>query len=427
MIGRERRDSRGSLNGTSEAIGYARAAVETDGLYDRYEGIFEAIEAPFAFVDLDALRANAAEMLGRASPKPIRVASKSVRCREVLTKIAEIDDRYRGLLCLTLREALFLAGHGFRDLVVAYPTTDRHAIAELGRLAMADPDAAPTLMVDDAVQLDLIESAADAGGAPIKVAIDIDLGWHALRGAIQVGPKRSPIRDEAAARRLAAEIVARPGLTLDGLMAYEGQIAGVGDATPGAGLRNLAIRRMQQRSLADVRDRRAAIAVAVREIAPLRFVNGGGTGSLELTAAEPAVTELAAGSGFYAPVLFDHYSRFTLTPAAAFALPVVRRPAPGVVTALGGGYLASGAATADRLPEPFLPAGLHLDRHEGAGEAQTPLLGEPALHLRIGDRVYMRHAKAGELCERFNSLYLISGDEIVAEAPTYRGDGQAFL
>jgi len=282
-------------------------------------------------------------------------------------------------------------------------------------------------MVDDAVQLDLIESAADAGGAPIKVAIDIDLGWHALRGAIQVGPKRSPIRDEAAARRLAAEIVARPGLTLDGLMAYEGQIAGVGDATPGAGLRNLAIRRMQQRSLADVRDRRAAIAVAVREIAPLRFVNGGGTGSLELTAAEPAVTELAAGSGFYAPVLFDHYSRFTLTPAAAFALPVVRRPAPGVVTALGGGYLASGAATADRLPEPFLPAGLRLDRHEGAGEAQTPLLGEPALHLRIGDRVYMRHAKAGELCERFNSLYLISGDEIVAEAPTYRGDGQAFL
>jgi D-serine deaminase-like pyridoxal phosphate-dependent protein len=165
----------------------------------------------------------------------------------------------------------------------------------------------------------------------------------------------------------------------------------------------------------------------VREVAPLRFVNGGGTGSLELTAAEQAVTELAAGSGFYAPVLFDHYSRFTLTPAAAFALPVVRRSAPGVVTALGGGYVASGAPAADRLPEPFLPAGLHLDRSEGAGEAQTPLLGEPALRLRIGDRVYMRHAKAGELCERFNTLYLISGEEIVAEAPTYRGDGQAFL
>jgi D-serine deaminase-like pyridoxal phosphate-dependent protein len=401
--------------------------VETDALYERYEGIFEAIEAPFAFVDLDALEANAAEMLGRASPKPIRVASKSVRCREVLRRVAEIDDRYRGVLCLTLQEAQFLAGHGFRDLVVAYPTTDRHAISELGRLATTDPEATPTLMVDDPVQLDLIESAAGSGGAPIKVAIDIDLGWHALRGTLQIGPKRSPIRDPPAARRLAEEIVARPGLELDGLMAYEGQIAGVGDATPGSSLRNLAIRRMQERSLADVRERRAAIVSAVREVAPLRFVNGGGTGSLELTAAEDAVTELAAGSGFFAPVLFDHYSRFTLTPAAAFALPVVRRPAPGVVTALGGGYVASGAPAADRLPEPFLPEGLHLDRNEGAGEAQTPLLGERALRLRIGDRVYMRHAKAGELCERFNTLYLISGEEIVAETPTYRGEGKAFL
>ncbi len=166
---------------------------------------------------------------------------------------------------------------------------------------------------------------------------------------------------------------------------------------------------MQKRSAAELRERRAAVVAAVEQVAPLRFVNGGGTGSLELTAAEPAVTELAAGSGFYAPVLFDHYSRFRLTPAAFFTVPVVRRAAPGSATALGGGYVASGAPAADRLPEPYLPEGLHLDRSEGAGEAQTPLLGESALRLRIGDRVYMRHAKAGELCERFNTLYLVAG------------------
>ncbi len=408
-------------------IGYARATVSGERLYERYETIFEGIEAPFAFVDLDALEANAAEMLERGADKPIRIASKSVRCREVLARAAALDERFRGTLCLTLPEALFLHSHGFRDLVVAYPTTDRRAIAGLAEVAAADPDGAPTLMVDDAVQLDLIEGAAGVGEVTIKVAIDVDVGWHTLGGAVQIGPKRSPIRDAASAGRLAGEILSRPGLELDGLMAYEGQIAGVGDATPGSALRNLAIRGMQKRSLADVRERRAEIAAAVGEIAPLRFVNGGGTGSLGLTAAEDAVTELAAGSGFYAPVLFDHYSRFTLTPAAAFAIPVVRRPAPGVVTALGGGYVASGAPAADRLPEPFLPEGLRLDSSEGAGEAQTPLLGESALRLRIGDRVYMRHAKAGELCERFNSLYLIAGDEIVSEAPTYRGDGKAFL
>ena len=160
---------------------------------------------------------------------------------------------------------------------------------------------------------------------------------------------------------------------------------------------------------------------------PLDFVNGGGTGSIEKTTAEDAVTEIGAGSGLYQPVLFDSYLGFSGRPAALFALPVVRRPGPGVVTALGGGYLASGPANRARLPSPYLPAGLRLDAREGAGEVQTPLLGAAADRLRIGDRVWFRHAKAGELCERFSELHLIEGTVVVATAPTYRGEGQAFL
>jgi len=398
-----------------------------DALYDRYEAIFEGIEAPFAFVDLDALAENAESMLARAAGKPIRVASKSVRCREVLDLVDERWDGYRGLLCFTVDEAVMLAESGRRDLVVAYPSVNRQAISRLAEIAHEDPTAAPVLMVDEASQLDLIEGCVGAGPTPVPVAIDIDVGYHAFRGALQAGPKRSPIRAAAAARQFAEEIASRPGVELVGLMAYEGQVAGVGDAAPGHALRNLAIKRMQRASMAEIGERRAAIVAAVSEVGPLRFVNGGGTGSLELTAREAAVTELAAGSGFFAPALFDDYSRFSLRPAAGFALPIVRRAAAGVATALGGGYVASGAAGADRLPAPWLPAGLHLDRMEGAGEVQTPLLGEPAVRLRVGDRVYMRHAKAGELCERFNSLYLVEGSSIVSEAPTYRGDGHAFL
>ena len=403
------------------------SAASDDALHDRYEAIFEGIEAPFAFVDIEALAANSDAMLARAGGKPIRVASKSVRCRDVLDRIDASDERFRGLLCFTLPEALMLAEAGRRDLVVAYPTVDRHAISRLAELAHSDPEAAPVLMVDEAAQLDLIEGSVGGGPTPIPVAVDIDVGYRALRGAVQAGPKRSPIRTPAAARRFAEEIASRPGLELVGLMAYEGQVAGVGDDAPGHALRNLGIRRMQRASMAEIAERRAEIVTAVTAVKPLRFVNGGGTGSLELTTREEAVTELAAGSGFYAPTLFDAYSRFSLRPAAGFALPIVRRPAPGCVTALGGGYVASGAAGDDRLPEPWLPPGLHLDRHEGAGEVQTPLLGESALRLRVGDRVYMRHAKAGELCERFDRLYLVEGDAIVAEAPTYRGEGHAFL
>jgi D-serine deaminase-like pyridoxal phosphate-dependent protein len=162
-------------------------------------------------------------------------------------------------------------------------------------------------------------------------------------------------------------------------------------------------------------------------VVPLEFVNGGGTGSLRSTARETAVTELAAGSGLYSPTLFDTYRAFRLRPAAMFALPVVRRPGPGVVTVLGGGYLASGPGDAARLPTPYLPSGLHLDGQEGAGEVQTPVLGAPADALGVGDRVYFRHAKAGELCERFDRLYLVEGERVVEEVPTYRGEGRCFL
>ena len=401
--------------------------MDDSALYDRYEAIFEGIEPPFAFVDLDALAANADSMLERAGSKPIRVASKSVRCREVLSLVAGRDERFKGILGYTVPEALMLAAAGHRDIVVAYPSASRHAISELAELTSSDPETKVTLIVDEAPQLDLIEGAVGRGLTPIRVAIDVDVGFSTLRGAVRIGPKRSPLRTPAAARKLAEDIASRPGLALDGLLAYEGQVAGVGDAAPGKALRNFGIRRMQRASMAEIGERRAAIVAAVEEVAPLRFVNGGGTGSLELTAAEDAVTELAAGSGFYAPALFDSYSRFTLTPAAGFAVPIVRRPDTAIATAMGGGYVASGPPGADRLPSPWLPPGLRLDRLEGAGEVQTPLLGESAVRLKVGNRVYMRHAKAGELCEHFNSLLLVEGDSIVAEAPTYRGEGFAFV
>jgi D-serine deaminase-like pyridoxal phosphate-dependent protein len=265
------------------------------------------------------------------------------------------------------------------------------------------------------------------------VCIDIDAGWRALGGRLRVGAKRSPLHSAREAAGLARAILERQGLRLVGIMAYEAQIAGVGDTPPGNPLRGRAIRLVQERSARELAGRRAAIVMAVERVladagAPaLEFVNGGGTGSLERTAAEPLVTEVAAGSGLYGPTLFDAYSAFTPRPAAMFALPIVRRPGPGVVTALGGGYLASGSGDGARLPSPHLPSGLRLDGQEGAGEVQTPLLGAAADDLAIGDRVYMRHAKAGELSERFLSLHLLEGERIVDEVPTYRGEGQCFL
>jgi len=401
-----------------------QATAARERTYEELERIFEGVDAPFAFVDLDAMWSNAAEMLARAQGTPIRVASKSVRCRELLEAILAHDPGFRGLMTFTLTESLWLHEHGFDDLLLAYPTADRGALGELGRL---EAEGTPILMVDSVEHLELIEAATEPAARPIRVCIELDLSWWPLGGRLKIGVKRSPIRTPAQAQELAREIVRRPGLELAALMGYEAHIAGLGDRPLGKHMREPVIRFIKRRSAAEIAERRAAVVAAVREVAPVAIVNGGGTGSIQTTREEDVITEITAGSGFYAPTLFDRYSSFSLTPAAMFAMPVVRRPSGGVATLLGGGYPASGAAGRDRLPAPHLPRGLRVDPLEGAGEVQTPVTGSAAASLRVGANVYLRHAKAGELCERFNTLYLVRGGAIADEVPTYRGEGRCEL
>ncbi|MFC8827907.1 amino acid deaminase/aldolase [Streptomyces sp. NPDC057137] len=391
----------------------------------RYDRATAHLDAPLAVVDLDAFDANADDLVRRAAGKPIRVASKSVRCRALLERVLARDG-FAGIMSFTLAESLWLARAGFDDVLLAYPSVDRGAFAELA----ADPKlaAAVTVMVDDPAQLDLVDLARAGGTEEIRVCLELDTAFQLFGGRVRIGARRSPLREPAQLAELARSIARRPGFRLVGLMAYEGHVAGVGDSVAGRPLRSRAVRLMQSAARKELVERRRAVVRAVRLVAPeLEFVNGGGTGSVQHTAAEDSVTEIAAGSGLYVPRLFDNYTSFTGRPAALFAQPVVRRPGVGVVTVLGGGYPASGAAGRDRLPEPYLPEGLRYDAQEGAGEVQTPLLGSAADDLLIGDRVWFRHAKAGELCERFDELLLIEGDRVTATVPTYRGEGRTYL
>ncbi|WP_221351470.1 amino acid deaminase/aldolase [Streptomyces beigongshangae] len=391
----------------------------------RYDRATAHLEAPVAIVDLDAFDANADDLVRRAAGKPVRVASKSVRCRALLERVLTREG-FAGLMSYTLAESLWLARSGFDDVLLAYPSADRAAYAALA----ADPKlaAAVTVMVDDPAQLRLIDDARDGGREEVRVCLELDTSLRMLGGRIRIGALRSPLHSAAQAAEMARTIARRPGFRLVGIMAYEGHIAGVGDAVRGRPLRSRAIRLMQATARRELAQRRADVVRAVRAVAPdLEFVNGGGTGSVQHTAAEDSVTEIAAGSGLYVPRLFDDYTSFSGRPAALFAQPVVRRPGVGVVTVLGGGYPASGAPGADRLPVPYLPEGLRYDGREGAGEVQTPLLGPPADDLLIGDKVWFRHAKAGELCERFDALHLVAGDAVTETVPTYRGEGHTFL
>jgi D-serine deaminase-like pyridoxal phosphate-dependent protein len=368
------------------------------------------VDPPYAVVDLAAFRRNAADLVRRAGGTPVRVAAKSVRCRALLDE-ALATDGFRGVMSYALPEAIWLARNGVTDILMGYPTVHRTALRELA----ADEELAAriTLMVDDPAQLALAKAH---GGARLQVCLDVDASLR-LFGQ-HLGVRRSPLRTPEQVAALARTVADDPAFELVGLMFYEAQIAGLPDTSP-------AVRWVKRRSAAELADRRGAVADAVKQVAPITLVNSGGTGSLELSSADPTVTEVTAGSGLFGPTLFDRYDTFRPEAAVAYAVSVVRRPAARIATVFGGGYVASGPASKSRLPKVAYPDGLRLLGTEGAGEVQTPLRGAAADRLRVGDRVWMRYAKAGELCERFDTLQVVDGDKVRA-VPTYRGEGKAF-
>jgi D-serine deaminase-like pyridoxal phosphate-dependent protein len=382
----------------------------------------DPLPTPAMVVDLDGFDANADDLARRAGGTPIRVASKSVRVPELIARALR-HSAFHGVLAFTLREALWLHERGIcDDLVVAYPTVDREALTRLVESPAAA--AAITLMVDDLGQLDVVDSVRRSLAVPVRVAIDVDAGLRI--GGQHVGPKRSPLYDPASVTALARRILDRRGFRLVGAMTYEGQVAGLPDMVPTQRAKSLVVRGLKQASQSQIEERRQQVAQALAGVVELEFWNAGGSGSVETTAADPVVTEVAAGSGLLVPTLFDHYRSFDPRPAAFFALPVVRRPSAGVATVHGGGLVASGPAGRDRLPSPWLPEGLHLTALEGAGEVQTPLTGPGAARLAIGDLVWFRHAKAGEVFEHTNDVHLLAGDAFVDRVETYRGHGLAF-
>ena len=379
---------------------------------NHWESATSAVRAPLVAVDLDAFDANADDLVRRAGGLPIRVASKSVRCRHLLDRVLARPG-FAGVMAYAVPEAVWLVGAGVRDVFVAYPSVDVDALRAVATDGLLRAEV--TVTIDSVEHVRWLRDTLGAEVAGLGVALDCDASLRV--GRVHLGVRRSPTRD---AEQALAVVRAATGVGLDvrGVMFYDAQVAGLPDAGPH-------IRTMKRRSVRELGQRRRAVVTAVRGEADLRFVNAGGTGSLHRFGDDRVVTELAAGSGLYAPTLFDGYDDVDLRPAMAFALPVVRRPAQGYVTAFGGGYVSSGEPGWSRVPSP-VRRGLSLVRSEATGEVQTPLRGEAADGLEIGDRVWMRGAKAGELLERFDAVHLVAGGELVGTVPSYRGEGRNF-
>ena len=394
--------------------------------YQYYKQALITNQYPLCFLDVDFLKENCKQIKARIThSNKIRVASKSIRSVEVLKIIMNFDsDLFSGIMCFSMDEAVFLSQKGFDNLLVAYPCMQQNLIENI--CSEIKKGKTIVLMVDCKNHVDKIQSVAAKMNVQVPICIDIDMSTDFP--GLHFGVWRSSLTNKNQVMDLVDHIQKNKNISLDGVMGYEAQIAGVGDHTPGQALKNKAIQLLKKISQKEISKKRKEIVDAINNKGiKLKFVNGGGTGSIEQTCSENVITEVAVGSGFYSPSLFDYYSNFKHQSALAFAIEIVRKPKPNVYTCHGGGYIASGSVGKEKLPIPYLPLGLKLFENEGAGEVQTPFIYSGDEKIEIGDPIFMRHAKAGELCERFNEIILIENGKIIGKVPTYRGEGKCFL
>lgn len=386
--------------------------------------IFRKVSLPCAFLNEDALEKNIQTVIRLHKGKRVRIASKSLRSVAVMKKILRSHTCFQGIMCYSPIEVLFLIEQGFDDLLLGYPAWDDEALKKMSSLTKEGH--VITCMVDCEEHLVYLEKIAREVEGKFRVCFDVDMSTNFF--GFHFGVRRSPLRTVAQVVELAERTLQSSFLILDGVMGYEAQIAGVGDHVPKQNVRNMMISYLKRKSVKEVTKRRSDVVRALQQQGvSLRFVNGGGTGSIITTAEEEMVTEITVGSAFYSPTLFDYYKDVTFEPAVGFVLPIVRKPKPNIYTCLGGGYIASGMTGQDKQPQPYMPAGAKLLSLEGAGEVQTPVYYDGTEELQIGEGILFRHSKAGELCERFSKLYRVANGEIVGTYETYRGDGECFL
>jgi len=393
--------------------------------YRNLKILLERESFPSMIVDLDCLDENIGNISKNISKadKKIRIATKSIRVPDVIKYIQKKGgSNFQGLMCYSMEEAKFLSSLGFDDLLIAYPTFSFNDIEIFFSLTQAGTHVVS--MVDCVDHVKAIEKFwnrfSSDNNYKAKICIDVDMSYRPA--GLHLGVYRSPIRTFEQFKELFEKIREIENIEISGIMGYEAQIAGMGDRNPFSPILNPAKRFIKYRSAQDVYKKREAIHRYLQEENfEIDFYNGGGSGSLLSTSKEPWITEVTVGSGFLQSHLFDYYRDNMSLPAFCFALQVTRNPEHGYYTCKSGGFIASGETSLDKSPIPFLPEGMKMVGNEGFGEVQTPIryIGSEEIHL--GDPLFFRSAKAGEIAEHFKEYILIRNNEIIDRVPTYRG------
>lgn len=365
-------------------------------------------KAPSAWLDMDALDHNITLVNQKTKSVQLRLATKSIRSIDVLHYIKDKSPNFIGLMSYAADESVYLLENGFDNILCAYPTLDMASVA--ATFDYTKQGATMIWMVDRPEHVDVLNEVGKIHDVVIDVCLDINMSMPLPK--LYFGTKRSALMSIKDVKKLLKHIKKCRHINVSAAMGYEAQIAGLPEHLPGKALLSPAIRLLKSRSQRQVSKRRRSIVEYLNKQGyTLKLVNGGGSGSMDFTSSQPEVSEITVGSAYYKPAYFDYMdSMHEFQPAAGFVLPVTRQPEKGVITCHSGGFIASGATGADKAPVIHYPEYLSLLNDEGFGEVQTPMAISKAKkdgdtpRFSIGDVVWCRHAKAGELCEHFNEL-----------------------
>ena len=296
-------------------------------------------------------------------------------------------------MAYSLREAIWLVRSGLRDVLVGYPSVDRGAIARAAGRSASWPSSI-TLMIDDVAQLSCSPAVRRRAGVPRRRRVAA--GWAGCTWACGARP---------CARRRLRPSWPRPRPTLRqrvvGVMFYEAQIAGLPDSSP-------AVRFVKCRSAAELAQRRGAVVEAVEKVV-------GRAGVRQLRRHRQPRGQLGRPRGHRGDGRVRALRR---RPCSTATAPSSRaRRCTSRCRWCGVRRRGSRRCSAAGTSRPGRPAsrgcrrrprrGCALLGTEGAGEVQTPVRGPGARGLAIGDRVWFRHAKAGELAERFDTIHVV--------------------
>jgi len=254
---------------------------------------------PAALLDLDAVDANRDVLLAALirDDVTLRIASKSIRHPHLLRHLLE-HPRIAGIMTFSAAEALALAQEGFDDLLMGYPCARYAEAVALVRLHASGTRVIAT--IDSEAHVDMLAAAArEVGVTDLPVCLDVDASWQPVGKAVHIGVRRSSIRKVSDALRVARHVADTGRLRLDALLAYEAQVAGLPDQTPGNALLFPALALIKRRSIRLAASRRRRMVKALQRAGhPVTLVNGGGTGSVASTSRDGYVTEITVGSGF---------------------------------------------------------------------------------------------------------------------------------